>query len=129
MNEKTKGLNFAGDILLWVKYFLYGFNEIYSKNVDFNKLFKIFSKFDTHTFTVIVQEFIEAILKIKSAYPGSVSLSFHKNQLVLGIDKHKFRFFFSLKSPINEQIYQKIEKGTSFIKGLVKTLKLNDSIF
>lgn len=109
--------------------FLRGFNEIKSNKADFDKAFKIFSKSEADTFTILTQELMEAIVKIKNAYSGSVSLSFYKNQLVLGIDEHKPRFFISLKLPINEQIYKEIEEDASLIKDIVKTLKLNDSIF
>lgn len=106
-----------------------GFKRVDLENVEFNKKFNVFSTNEHDAFYILTPHFMERLIAFEQEYHGVLFMSFHHNQLYIGIHNNKNRFEPPLFSVITENIYKTQTKEINIIKDIILDLKLNEKIF
>ena len=121
-----KGFNYSKHGGLFDK----SIEKVEMEDVDFNKLFKVYST-DAHSvFYVLTPHTMESIKKLNDAIPGRLLFCFKDNLLHVAVYNGKDNFRPKVFSSMNlEEEKAKVRKEIEPITQLVEELRLDNSIF
>ena len=104
-------------------------SKIELENPDFNKKFKIHCE-DEHTaFYILTPQLMDRMLEIESSNKGKCAFSFIDSNLNYCLNNNIDTFELSLFKRIDGSILDSMKKDLDFIKTIIETLKINESIF
>lgn len=106
-----------------------GLKRIQLESVDYNKKFKTYTSNEHNAYYILTPHLMEAILELEKNNPGRISISFFGNRLSIAINNSKNTFELNLFKPVDERIFNELERDLLVIKNIVTELKLNRNIF
>jgi len=99
------------------------------ESVVFNKKFKTYTTNDHSAFYVLTPHFMEALMKFEQNNKGSISFSFIKNSLYIGINNFKDTFELKMFKKLDDSLFEEFKRDLMVINEVITELKLNRNIF
>lgn len=100
------------------------------EDIEFNKMFKIYSEIEHDAFYILTPHFMEKIKKLYKELDASIKLTFMENKLHVAVNNGDDSFEYNVLNPINEEeIEQDIIKDIKLITDFVNELNLDNNLF
>ena len=100
------------------------------EDIEFNKMFKIYSEIEHDAFYILTPHFMEKIKKLYKELDASIKLTFMENKLHVAVNNGEDSFEYNVLNPINEEeIEQDIIKDIKLITDFVNELNLDNNLF
>lgn len=100
------------------------------EDIEFNKMFKIYSEIEHDAFYILTPHFMEKIKKLYKELDAPIKLTFMENKLHVAVNNGEDSFEYNVLNPINEEeIEQDIIKDIKLITGFVNELNLDNDLF
>lgn len=100
------------------------------EDIEFNKMFKIYSEIEHDAFYILTPHFMEKIKKLYKELDAPIKLTFMKNKLHVAVNNGEDSFEYNVLNPINEEeIEQDIIKDIKLITDFVNELNLDNNLF
>lgn len=100
------------------------------EDIEFNKMFKIYSEIEHDAFYILTPHFMEKIKKLYKELDAPIKLTFMENKLHVAVNNGDDSFEYNVLNPINEEeIEQDIIKDIKLITNFVNELNLDNNLF
>lgn len=100
------------------------------EDIEFNKMFKIYSEIEHDAFYILTPHFMEKIKKLYKELDAPIKLTFMENKLHVAVNNGEDSFEYNVLNPINEEeIEQDIIKDIKLITDFVNELNLDNDLF
>lgn len=100
------------------------------EDIEFNKMFKIYSEIEHDAFYILTPHFMEKIKKLYKELDAPIKLTFMGNKLHVAVNNGEDSFEYNVLNPINEEeIEQDIIKDIKLITDFVNELNLDNNLF
>lgn len=100
------------------------------EDIEFNKMFKIYSEIEHDAFYILTPHFMEKIKKLYKELDAPIKLTFMENKLHVAVNNGEDSFEYNVLNPINEEeIGQDIIKDIKLITDFVNELNLDNDLF
>lgn len=100
------------------------------EDIEFNKMFKIYSEIEHDAFYILTPHFMEKIKKLYKELDAPIKLTFMENKLHVAVNNGDDSFEYNVLNPINEEeIEQDIIKDIKLITDFVNELNLDNNLF
>ncbi len=100
------------------------------EDIEFNKMFKIYSEIEHDAFYILTPHFMEKIKKLYKELDDPIKLTFMENKLHVAVNNGEDSFEYNVLNPINEEeIEQDIIKDIKLITDFVNELNLDNNLF
>lgn len=100
------------------------------EDIEFNKMFKIYSEIEHDAFYILTPHFMEKIKKLYKELDAPIKLTFMENKLHVAVNNGEDSFEYNVLNPINEEeIEQDIIKDIKLITDFVNELNLDNNLF
>lgn len=100
------------------------------EDIEFNKMFKIYSEIEHDAFYILTPHFMEKIKKLYKELDAPIKLTFMENKLHVAVNNGENSFEYNVLNPINEkEIEQDITKDIKLITDFVNELNLDNNLF
>lgn len=100
------------------------------EDIEFNKMFKIYSEIEHDAFYILTPHFMEKIKKLYKELDAPIKLTFMENKLHVAVNNGEDSFEYNVLNPINEEeIEQDIIKNIKLITDFVNELNLDNDLF
>ena len=100
------------------------------EDIEFNKMFKIYSEIEHDAFYILTPHFMEKIKKLYKELDAPIKLTFMENKLHVAVNNGDDSFEYNVLNPINEEeIEQDIIKDIKLITDFVNELNLDNDLF
>lgn len=100
------------------------------EDIEFNKMFKIYSEIEQDAFYILTPHFMEKIKKLYKELDAPIKLTFMENKLHVAVNNGEDSFEYNVLNPINEEeIEQDIIKDIKLITDFVNELNLDNDLF
>lgn len=100
------------------------------EDIEFNKMFKIYSETEHDAFYILTPHFMEKIKKLYKELDAPIKLTFMENKLHVAVNNGEDSFEYNVLNPINEEeIEQDIIKDIKLITDFVNELNLDNDLF
>ena len=100
------------------------------EDIEFNKMFKIYSEIEHDAFYILTPHFMEKIKKLYKELDAPIKLTLMENKLHVAVNNGEDSFEYNVLNPINEEeIEQDIIKDIKLITDFVNELNLDNNLF
>ena len=125
-NIRVSTKYFRADKLPWSK----KFSKIKMEDVEFNKLFSIYSQSEHEAFYILTPHFMEKIKTLTNNLNCGIMYAFIDNKLYIAIDNNTDSFEYNVFKVIDEQkINEDLSKDIRLITKFVEELNLEKDLF